>query len=108
MDIEISSRKENGLLKRAELEITVKHQNSPTPKRDEVKDAVAKSLGIAKDGLVIVSMKSSFGSHETHVLAMAYADKETALKTENKHILVRNRLAEKTEKVKAAKKPAAK
>ena len=106
MDIEISSRKDNRLLKRTELEVTVKHSNSPTPKREEVREAIAKSLGVTKDGVVVDNMKSSFGSHVTYVFAKAYADKETALRSENKHILIRNKLAEKG--APAAKQPAKK
>ena len=95
MDIELTSRKDNKLLKRTELEVTVKHPRSPTPKREEVRDAISKTLGVGKDGVIIDSMKSSFGSHETYVFAKAYSDKETAVKSENRHILVRNKLAEK-------------
>lgn len=95
MDIDVSSRRENRLLKRTELELTVKHPNSPTPKRQEVRELIAKTLGVSKDGVVVYSMKSSFGSNETLVSAKAYTDKAAALETENKHILVRNGLAEK-------------
>ncbi len=102
MDIEVTSRKDNRLLNRTEVELKVKHSNSPTPKRDEVRDAIAKSLGVGKDGVVIDNMKSSFGSHETFVFAKAYPDKETAIRSENKHILVRNKLVEKGADVKKA------
>lgn len=95
MDIEIRSRKDNRLLKRTELEIRVKHPGSPTPRRDEVRELISKTLGTGRDGVVVDSMKSSFGSHETLVFAKAYPDKETAVKSENMHILIRNRLAEK-------------
>lgn len=95
MDIEVTSRKENKLLSRTELELSVKHPNAPTPKRDEVRDLISKSLGFSKDGLVVASMKSSFGNNETYVFAKAYSSKDAVAKWENKHILVRNKLAEK-------------
>lgn len=109
MDIEISSRKENKLLNRTELELTVTHADSPTPKRDEVRELISKTLGTGKEGVVIDNMKSSFGSHQTRVFAKVYQDKDSALKIENKHILLRNKLAQKNEgEAKAAKEAPAK
>ena len=95
MDVEITSRKENPLLNRIEVKAVVRHANSPTPGRDEVREAVSRSLGSAKEGVVVDSMKSVFGKHETLVFAKIYPKKEDALKLERRHILVRNKLAEK-------------
>ena len=107
MDIEISSKRENKLLNRTELELTVTHADSPTPKRDEVLELISKTLGTSKEGVVVDSMKSSFGSHQTRVFAKVYQDKESALRIENKHILLRNKLAQKNEGEKSPAKEAA-
>ncbi|MBX8636554.1 MAG: 30S ribosomal protein S24e [Thermoplasmata archaeon] len=107
MDMEITSRKDNRLLKRADVQAVVKHSNASTPAREDVRDALSKSLGVNKESLVIASMKTSYGKHETTVYARTYGDKETALKLESRHILVRNKLAEKKQAApKAAKKQA--
>ena len=95
MDIEITSRKDNSLLKRTDVQALVKHSNSPTPGRDDVRDALSKSLGVNKDSVIVASMKSSYGKHETTVFARTYSDRETALKLESDHILIRNKLTEK-------------
>jgi small subunit ribosomal protein S24e len=106
MDVEITSKRENTLLGRIEVRAVVKHANSPTPRREEVREAVSRSLGGTKEGVVVESMKSVFGKHETLVFAKVYSRKEDALKLERHHILVRNKLAEKKQAAqKAVKAP---
>ena len=107
MDVEITSRKDKRLLKRTDVEALVKHSNSPTPRREEIREALSGSLGVNKENVIVSSMKTSYGKHETAVYARTYGDKETALKLESHHILVRNKLAEKKLATpKAAKKQA--
>jgi len=108
MEVQVLSNKENKFLRRNEIRAVVRHAGSQTPKRAEVREALAKALSVPKELLVIDSMHSLYGRNETTVYAKRYIDKE-ALKIEREHILVRNGLAEKKEaQPKAAKKPAAK
>ncbi len=108
MDVEISSRKDNRLLKRTDVRAIVKHTDSATPGRDEVRDALSRSLGVSKESVIIASMKTGFGKQDTEVCARTYGDKETALKFESNHILVRNKLAEKKQAAPKAPKKQAK
>ena len=98
MELEIQKTRENPLMKRTELHFVLHHPNSQTPKRDAVRDEISKLLKVPKDRVVVDHMESSFGVHDTKGYAKVYPSKEDALKAENEHILIRNRLAEKQTK----------
>ncbi len=106
MEIEIVSKNENKLLERIEVMFKATHMKEGTPQRDAVRDKIASLLNVSKDRVVIDSMKSEFGRMETVGYAKAYESKEAAMKFERKHILIRNRLKEKTAPVKKGAPPA--
>jgi small subunit ribosomal protein S24e len=95
MELEIRDKRENTLLKRTEINFVLHHPNSPTPKRDHAREEISKALKVPKDRVVVDHMESSFGNHDTSGYAKIYASKEDALKFDNEHILLRNRLVEK-------------
>lgn len=105
MEMEIKRKTDNKLLKRTEVEFVLHHAKGATPKRDEVRDLVAKQLRGKKENVVVDSMESEYGRAATRGYAKLYESAEQAKKLEPNHILVRNKLAEK--KVKAAPPPAA-
>ena len=94
MDIEIVNQQENALLSRIEIEFKAVHPDGPTPKRDEVREALAKQFRAGKDRVVVDHMNSEFGRLETNGYAKIYASKEALLKYEAKHKLKRNKIAE--------------
>ncbi len=96
MEIEIVSKNENQLLERTEVRFKATHSKEGTPQRDAVRDKIASLLKVPKDRVVVDSMKSEFGRMETVGYAKAYKSKEAAMKYERKHILIRNKLKEKT------------
>lgn len=104
MEIEIDGKRENLLLNRVEVEFTVAHVAEPTPKRDQVREELAKLLKVTKDRVVVDHMESSFGKGATAGYAKVYKSKEDALKVESDYILIRNGLAQKKVKQDAAKK----
>lgn len=95
MEIEIQEKRENTLLKRTEVHFVLHHANSPTPKRDNVREELSKALKIPKERVVVDSMNSSFGVHDTKGYAKIYPSKEEAIKVEREYLLLRNKLVEK-------------
>jgi len=100
MELEIEGKRENQLLSRIEVTFTATHNAEPTPKRDQVRDELAKQLKVTKDRVVVDYMQSSFGMGATEGYAKVYKSKEDALKLESEYVLIRNGLAQK--KAKAA------
>lgn len=95
MEIEIVSNKENALLGRRELELRVKHPSAPTPRRMEVKESLAKMLGVSPDLIMIRKISTQHGRSYSTVWAHVYASRETLLKYEPKYLLEREKPKEK-------------
>jgi small subunit ribosomal protein S24e len=106
MDVEIVERKANPLLHRNELRFTVTHPTAPTPKREEVREALAKLAQVSKDRLVIEWMHAKFGTAESEGEAAAYDSKEALESVVREHVLVRNKFKEKAPKGAAPAAPA--
>ena len=98
MELEIQKKRENPLLSRIEVHFTLHHPNSPTPRRENVREELSKSLKVPKDRVVVDHMKSSFGVHDTKGYAKVYPSKEDAMKVERDYLLKRNKLEAKSEK----------
>jgi small subunit ribosomal protein S24e len=100
MELEITEKRENPLLDRIEVQFVVHHANQPTPRRESVREELSKNLKVQKDRVVVDSMSSSFGIHDTMGYAKVYSTKETALKVEREYILKRNKLIKEEKKEK--------
>lgn len=100
MDVEITSKYENKLLGRTEVRFKATHAKEKTPQRDQVREALAKSLGGSKDAVVVAEMQSHFGKTETVGYAKVYPTVDAAKKLEPHHIQLRNKLPGVTKKVK--------
>ncbi len=98
MEIELTDRRSNPLLKRSEVQFAVNHASKPTPTRAEVRAALAQTLNVPSDRIVIERMAAKFGTARTVGEAMVYETKDVALEVVREHILLRNGL-----KTKAAK-----
>lgn len=108
MEIEVVGKRENPLLKRMEVRFRVAHPNEQTPKRGDLRQALANVLHVTRDIVIVDSFQSEFGRSASRGYAKVYKSKEDAMKVERKHILVRNGLiaAEVKEKKEAPPKPA--
>ena len=104
MELEIQSKKENPLLDRTEVHFVVHHPNEPSPRRENVRDALSKELSVMKELVIVDNLKSSFGVHDTKGYAKIYSKKEVALKVEREHIIKRNHLLKKKDKKKGDEK----
>lgn len=109
MEIEMVSQQENLLLNRMEVHYRVQHANATTPKREDVRNELAKLLNVTKDLVIIDHMRSEFGKGETIGYAKIYKNREYAQRIEREHVLERNFLkkigkpAKKKSKKKTAK-----
>jgi small subunit ribosomal protein S24e len=106
MEIEVKAKRENPLLGRTEVEFLLLHDGVGTPRREEVRDALGRALGVPKDAVVVDWVDSEFGRGRSKGFAKVYESVEAARGVEPRHILVRNRLAEKEEAAKPAAAPA--
>lgn len=109
MNLNIISEKENNLLQRKELALTIQYDKA-TPTRKEIREAVSSKLSANPETVFIRNITSKFGIKEIDALIHIYFSKEAGLKTEPWHILVRDNMAEKKpkkEKKKKAKAPIA-
>lgn len=103
MEIEILTKKENPLLGRLEVQFKVLHPNEGTPKRDAVREELAKQLKATKEKVVVDHMNADFGKQETRGYAKIYTKKEKALEIEREHILKRNKIQKAGKKKEEAK-----
>jgi small subunit ribosomal protein S24e len=95
LELKIVEERKNPLLKRTEYRFEIGHAAAATPKRDEVRQALATALKVPKDRVVVERMNAKFGTPLSVGHAATYASKDAALATEPEHILIRNGLKEK-------------
>ncbi|MCL4326732.1 MAG: 30S ribosomal protein S24e [Candidatus Thermoplasmatota archaeon] len=95
VDIKIEETKENKLLKRKEIRFTITFDKAGTPKRDIVRDLIAKNTGSKKELVIVDSIKQETGRNEATGYSKVYADKESAMLFEPDYELLRNGLKEK-------------
>ena len=92
MQLEIIMKRENKLLMRTEYIFKITHNGKGTPKREEVRDAIADKLGVDKELVVVKKIRTPFGVNEALVDAVLYWDKNHLLEVEPKYILKRNKI----------------
>jgi small subunit ribosomal protein S24e len=102
MELTITQKRENALLERTEVYFTISHENAGTPRRAEIRKAVAAAMG-GQGGIVILDWaRADYGRTATRGFAKVYTAKERALEIETHPVLVRNGLREAVKKAEAA------
>ncbi len=94
MEVEVRSKQENKLLNRLEVVFTVRHEESSTPDRDSVRQALEKLLKLKAKLVVIDHISTQFGKREAQGYAKVYDSLEEASQVERKYVLARNNLLE--------------
>ena len=89
MELEITSKHENLLLNRIELNFKATHPGEATPKRDELRQQIAKELSAKKELVILDWERSDYGRTVTVGYAKVYKSKEDVMRIERKPILVR-------------------
>ncbi len=97
MEIEVERDNMNPLLKRRELYLMVRYENSPTPSRKAVREKIAGLFNVDLDRIVVSYMKPQFGKSEAVCYVKIYNSSEDLLKTEPKYVITRNFEAEEGE-----------
>ncbi len=90
VEVEIEHEKENDLLNRREISLSVDHEGEETPSRDTLTDEVAKLVGASKEEIVIDKIKPEYGEGRSDVGVRVYDDEESAKKYERKYFQERN------------------
>ncbi|MEM3897115.1 MAG: 30S ribosomal protein S24e [Nitrososphaerota archaeon] len=93
MNIEVIEDRVNPLLSRREVEAIIIYE-SGTPKREEVREEVAKKYNVEKERVIIEKMESLFGARKARTHIHIYDSIEYAKKYERKHILKKHGLLE--------------
>lgn len=86
-EISVENDFNNKLLKRREISVSLDYEGA-TPSREDIKRSVSDKLNVKKDNMVIVRVKTLFGTNKANVLIHEYADAE-AMKTAQKHMIAR-------------------
>tara|TARA_B110000116_G_scaffold246815_1_gene238816 strand:- start:324 stop:698 length:375 start_codon:yes stop_codon:yes gene_type:complete len=102
--MEIVDRKENSLLSRTEIRFQLRHEQSPTPSRSDLRSKVASlEPGSSASNVIVKDVTTRFGQPLTTGLAFIYESPEAML-IEPQYILDRHGIA--TEEAPAEKAPA--
>jgi len=90
MDVQITSEKENPLLKRKEVSFQLEHgQAGSTPARLEIRKAVAGKLKTSEDLVFVKRFNTKTGTHVARGIAHVYDSVEQAKVVEPKYMLKR-------------------
>jgi ribosomal protein S24E len=103
MDVKILAKKENLFFNRTHISAEVDHKNEATPKRADVRKALAVALNANSELLAVRQLKSQFG-FKAKCTAVLYKTKEDMQKYESKHIIGRE-TGQKLKHVKVPKAP---
>ncbi len=91
MDINIEERRENPLLNREEITVSIRVESTPT--RKDVKNGVAAKLGVDPSLVIVRKIEGSAGSHVFRAVVHVYKDKDS-LSIEPEYIRKRNEVTE--------------
>ena len=91
MELEITEQNDNPLLNRQEIKVVIKHNESSTPRRNQVIKSISEQLKANRELVIIDHLKNSYGKTETHGYAKIYSDKESLSKIETKPSLERHK-----------------
>lgn len=92
MELEITTKKTNSLLKRTEVHFIAKHENEGTPNRKLIRSELADTLNTKPENIIIDSLTSSFGSYTSKGYAKAYSSLKQAKEVEREFQLKRNKV----------------
>ena len=98
MELEITEKKNNSLLKRTEVQFIAKHENEGTPNRKLIRSELADVLNTKPENIILDSITSSFGSYISKGYAKAYSSLKHAQDVERKFQLKRNKVEGKPKK----------
>jgi ribosomal protein S24E len=93
MSLEVIEDRMNPLLNRREIEVVVIYE-SGTPKREEVREWIAKRYDVERERVIVEKMESLFGVKKARARVHIYDSIEYAKKYERKNLLRKHGLLE--------------
>jgi ribosomal protein S24E len=88
MDFEVLEENENVFFARKELKLSIKHQKSPTPKKQELVKELSAKYSVPEDHVIVDFIYSKKGTNESVAKVKIYKEKpkvkESAKKKEEK------------------------
>ncbi|WP_321430816.1 30S ribosomal protein S24e [uncultured Methanolobus sp.] len=93
MDIKIIKDKNNALLNRRELNLTVTFDGA-TPSRNDVKSKLAAMLNAPLELVIVQKIENEFGKQELKVYVKIYEDEARMKQVEEAYVIERNKLPE--------------
>jgi len=99
-DIEILDKRQNPLLNREEIDFRIVYEG-PTPRRNEVRDALIANLKLKPELTILDGVKTRFGSNAATGYVKVYKDRDS-MGVEQAHKIKKNFPAEKKKEVKEA------
>lgn len=97
IELKVEETRDNKLLKRKEIKYRITFGKESTPKREQIKEIIAKNIGANKELVVVDNNVQQSGKHELKGYSKIYADKESAMLYEPDYELFRNGLKVKEE-----------
>ena len=91
MELEITEQNDNPLLNRQEIKVVIKHNESSTPRRNQVIKNISEQLKANRELVIIDHLKNAYGKTETHGYAKIYSDRESLSKIETKPSMERHK-----------------
>tara|TARA_Y100000813_G_scaffold179542_1_gene147348 strand:+ start:77 stop:472 length:396 start_codon:yes stop_codon:yes gene_type:complete len=91
MELEIIEQNDNPLLNRQEIKVVIKHDESSTPRRNQVIKNISEQLKANRELVIIDHLKNAYGKTETHGYAKIYSDRESLSKIETKPSMERHK-----------------
>lgn len=74
MELEITTVKENPLMKRREVKANVKHEKEATPSKDDVLSRITADKGLEKDNVEIKHIYTNYGDNSSLALIQVYEE----------------------------------
>ena len=76
MELEITTVKENPLMDRREVKATLKHQNEPTPGKEDVLSRITADKGLDKENVEVNHVYTNYGKNSSLALIQVYEEFE--------------------------------
>lgn len=90
VEVEIEHEKENELMNRREISLSVDHEGEETPARDTLTNEVANLVNASKGEIIIDKIEPEYGKGKSNVEVRVYDDKESAKKYERRYFQERD------------------
>ena len=87
--VKILEKKQNPLLDRMEVVLSIYHPRGSTPNKKDVSQKLSEQLSVSTDNIVVRNCVTRFGTHITSATAKIYNKKSSLERIEHKFILER-------------------